>query len=221
VRRRTPSPRSVGNGRGTQVAASTRMSLEFPLLSIEHSPLVHALPEFEAERTVHEGSLEKVVVARDFTGQPRLMHVLRPEHQYQATAIDQFLRNAAQYQALDHACLPRYQSVSESEAGHLRLLTEPLHGVTLAHHLRTRGPLSRSAWAWIERQLVDALFYLQSRGIFRCQIDATRIFLAAQADVLRPVLIDFGFTWPDGLPGESLSDIIEEAFFAEPAGGVQ
>jgi serine/threonine protein kinase len=197
------------------------MSHGFPL-SIEHSPLVHALPEFETERTVHQGSLEKVVVARShFTGQPHLMHVLRPEHQYQATAIDQFLRNAAQYQALDHACLPTYQAVSESEGGQLRLLTEPLQGVTLAHHLRTHGPLSRSAWAWIERQLVDALFYLQSRGIFRCQIDATRIFLAAQADVLRPVLIDFGFAWPDRLPGESLSELVEEAFFAEPAGWVE
>jgi hypothetical protein len=112
--------------------------------------------------------------------------------------------------------VPTYRAVSEPRAGGLHLLTEPLQGVTLAQYLLRRGPLSRTAWAWIERQLVDALFYLQSRGIFRCRIDATRIFLAAHADVLRPLIIDFGFTWPDRLPGESLSDLIEEVFFASP-----
>jgi hypothetical protein len=71
-------------------------------------------------------------------------------------------------------------------------------------------------WDTIQWQLFHALVYLQSRGIYRCEADASRIFLRTTAQGPLPLLVDYGFRWPGEQESrDSLNDLVEEVFFQE------
>jgi serine/threonine protein kinase len=172
------------------------------------------VPAFQVVRRLHAGPLEELFLVRwRNSGQYHALRALRPQHETEAWALDQFALNAERYRSLDHPCLPRYSAPCRDGTD---LLSEPLEGMDLSAYLQDQAPLPASLWDSIQWQLFHALVYLQSRGVFRCEVDASRIFLSSSAMGLRPLLIDYGFRWPgEHETHESLNDLVEEAFFQE------
>jgi serine/threonine protein kinase len=172
------------------------------------------LPAFQTVRRLHAGPLEELFLVRwRNSGQYHALRALRPKHEGEAWALDRFALNAERYRSLDHPCLPRFSAPCRDGTD---LLSEPLEGMDLSAYLREHGPLPASLWNPIQWQLFHALVYLQSRGIYRCEVDASRIFLCSNATEPTPLLIDYGFRWPgERETREPLNDLVEEAFFQE------
>jgi hypothetical protein len=171
------------------------------------------VPAFQVVRRLHAGPLEELFLIRwRTTGHYHALRALHPQHQTEAAARDQFALNAELYRSLEHPCLPRYGSLSRDGTD---LLSEPLEGMVLSR-LREQGPLPAPLWDSIQWQLFHALIYLQSRSIYRCEADASRIFLRTTAEGPVPQLVDYGFRGPgERQSRDSLNDLIEEAFFHE------
>jgi serine/threonine protein kinase len=103
-----------------------------------------------------------------------------------------FFREAKVLSRLEHPNIVKFYAFGISQKGKAYQIVDYLEGETLAARLE-RGPLSLSEFFRIFIPIADALRYSSAEGIVHRDVKPTNIFLCAvEADVVNPVLIDFG-----------------------------
>jgi serine/threonine protein kinase len=130
-----------------------------------------------------------LLVASDRHPQPLVWKVLRADRTSDPEALGRFIDEAGACQWLQHPNIVRGLGAGRLGDGRYYLVTEFLEGLTLAEHLRDRGPLTGDQAVWVFSQLCDALTYVHGRGVVHRDLRPDNLVLV---DGLTPKIIDFG-----------------------------
>src|SRR5256885_9736682 len=95
---------------------------------------------------------------------PVAIKLLPPERAVQRTLRDRFLREARLAAKLSHPNIIPIHSV-EDIGGFVFFVMSFVDGETLAHRVRTRGPLSSSEGARVLREVAWALAHAHGQGL--------------------------------------------------------
>ncbi|HTE45328.1 MAG TPA: serine/threonine-protein kinase [Gemmatimonadaceae bacterium] len=145
---------------------------------------------YSIDRELGRGGMGIVYLARE-VHLDRLVAIklLPPERATQPLLRDRFLREARLAARLSHPNIIPIHAVEESD-GLVFYVMAFVDGVTLAHRVRTRGPLSSSEGSRVLREVAWALAYAHSNGVVHRDVKPDNILLETSSG--RVLVADFG-----------------------------
>ncbi len=145
---------------------------------------------YSIDRELGRGGMGIVYLARE-VHLDRLVAIklLPPERASQATLRERFLREARLAAKLSHPNIIPIHAVEERD-GFVYYVMAYVDGETLAHRVRTRGPLPSSEGARVLREVAWALAYAHDQGLVHRDVKPDNILLEASTG--RVLVADFG-----------------------------
>ncbi|MEP6494594.1 MAG: serine/threonine-protein kinase [bacterium] len=160
---------------------------------------------YSIDRELGRGGMGIVYLARE-VHLDRLVAIklLPPELATQPLFRDRFLREARLAARLSHPNIIPIHAVEEAD-GFVFYVMAFVDGETLAHRVRTRGPLSSSEGSRVLREVAWALAYAHANGVVHRDVKPDNILLESSSG--RVLVADFGIaaaageTTADGIAG--------------------
>ena len=158
---------------------------------------------YSIDRELGRGGMGIVYLARE-VHLDRLVAIklLPPERAQQPLLRERFLREARLAARLSHPNIIPIHSVEES-AGFVFYVMAFVDGETLAHRVRTRGPLSSSEGSRVLREAAWALAYAHSLGVVHRDVKPDNILLESSTG--RVLVADFGIAAAAGDAADGIS----------------
>jgi predicted Ser/Thr protein kinase len=158
---------------------------------------------YSLDRELGRGGMGVVYLAREVhLDRPVAIKLLPPERAADRTLRDRFLREARLAAKLSHPNIIPIFSVEES-AGFVFFAMAFIDGMTLAHRVRTRGPLPATEGAKVLREVAWALAYAHDHGLVHRDVKPDNILLEEASG--RVLVADFGIAAAAGDAQEQTS----------------
>jgi eukaryotic-like serine/threonine-protein kinase len=144
---------------------------------------------YSIDRELGRGGMGIVYLAREVhLDRPVAIKLLPPDRTH-ATSRDRFLREARLAAKLSHPNIIPIHAV-EDMGGFVYYVMAFVDGETLAHRVRTRGPLPSSEGARVLREVAWALAYAHGQGLVHRDVKPDNILIESASG--RVLVADFG-----------------------------
>jgi WD40 repeat protein/serine/threonine protein kinase len=152
------------------------------------------LGEFVLRERIDEGGFGAVYrCEQPLLGREAVIKVLRQELRDGPVAIERFKREALLASRLDHPYAAHVYAFGIEEEDGLRWIAmELVHGITLSHWLRDRGPMSLEQFVPFFERVAQVVQAAHERGIVHRDLKPSNIMVVECAGELLPKLLDFG-----------------------------
>ncbi|KAL4536083.1 hypothetical protein Ndes2437B_g05516 [Nannochloris sp. 'desiccata'] len=145
--------------------------------------------KFYVGRTIGEGTYAKVKYAQHMdTGEAVAMKILDKEHLVRTGMVEQIKREITILKKIHHPYIVNLQEVMSSK-DKIFMVMELVTGGDLFDKIAVEGPMKEPAAKTIFIQLLSALHYCHSQGIFHRDLKPENVLLSSEGDVK---LSDFG-----------------------------
>jgi serine/threonine-protein kinase len=147
---------------------------------------------FAITSILSQGGMATIFIARDLQNNQADVALKVPHESIEADPglFSRFQREEEIGTELNHPSVLRFIAVKDKSRPYLAM--ELLHGTTLAHTLKERGPLAEPEALSIGVRICDAVEYLHSRGVIHRDLKPENIMICEDG-TLR--LMDFGIAW--------------------------
>ncbi len=155
-------------------------------------PEVPTFPGFRIERTLGEGGMGVVYLARREADQATVaLKVIKPVVAAREVVLSRFLREASILRKLDHPNIVRFLDIGFAD-GRLYFAMEYVKGTSVADTLKKRGPLSIPTAVGLTCHVLRALSYAHTLGFVHRDIKPANILTTKQDGKSKAKLADFG-----------------------------
>ena len=144
---------------------------------------------FAITSILSQGGMATIFTARDLLNHETAVALKVPHEQVEADPglFSRFQREEEIGTELSHPTIIQFFSVKNKSRPYLAM--ELLHGVTIAHTLKKRGPLPEAEALSITARVCEALEYLHERGVIHRDLKPENIMLCEDGSIR---LMDFG-----------------------------
>ncbi|MBW2279221.1 MAG: protein kinase [Deltaproteobacteria bacterium] len=166
-----------------------QLAAQPPAPGVTASPDNSVAGRYVVDRELGRGGMGVVYLARDTVLERDVAYKVLPEQlRGNATALQNFLREAKAAAQLNHPNIVTVFDAGESEHGYY-LAMELIEGTTLKEIVQRRGPVSPGGVIYILRQMAEALSYAHSRKVVHRDIKTANTMWTPDKQVK---IMDFG-----------------------------
>jgi class 3 adenylate cyclase len=190
---------------GTQTPALLRKQDGDRSMALQLPPGKELAGRFRIVRFIAAGGMGDVYEVEDLQlGERLAIKTIRPEVVHDARAIARFKREIQYAKRVTHPNVCRIHDLGSHREGASEIVfltMELLHGLTLAEHMRTTGPMTAASALLVITHMADALSAAHEAGIIHRDFKPSNVILTNSAAGRKAVVTDFGLarSWlPEG-----------------------